>query len=118
MLIAVPKVIDLIGHYRARYTQDGGSTPPHVTLLQPFFAPSEVTPTVRRRIQRVVGAVPAFSSAAWVATFASGVLYLEVERAAPFVDLITLLRDEFRETAPYGARSMGSPRTSRSRMLR
>lgn len=102
LVVVVPEVAGLIDRYRRRYTAAGAGVPPHVTLMSPFFAPAETTPTMRRRIRRIVAAVPRFdfalTRAAW---FPGGVLYLTPEPAAPFLDLIARLRRAFPEVSPY-----------------
>jgi 2'-5' RNA ligase len=102
LLIVVPEVEPLIGDVRRRYTAEGAHVPAHLTLLNPFFAPAETTPAVRRRVAEVVGAFPSFGlSLTRLASFPQGVLYLTPEPATPVIELITRLRNAFPEVAPY-----------------
>ena len=102
LLVLVPGVDHVIGTYRRTATADGASVPPHITLLSPFFAPAEITPTIRQRIIQVVTRTPRFRYALTATEqFPAGVMYLKVEPVSPFRTLIAALRREFCEFASY-----------------
>jgi 2'-5' RNA ligase len=102
LLLALPELAGLVDVYRRRYTADGVVVPPHITLLYPFFAPDEITPSLLQRIAGVVASSPAFAfSLHRLAKFPQGVLYLAPEPTAPLVGLISQLRREFPEIRSY-----------------
>lgn len=102
LVFVVPEVADVIGTFRSQYIKDDPSIPPHITLLYPFFAPSETTPDVLRRVEGVTSAARAFDyTATGLATFGQQVIYLTPEPVAPFLTLIAHLGDEFPEITPY-----------------
>jgi 2'-5' RNA ligase len=102
ILIAVPEVVPLIGRYRRAYTADGGSVPPHVTLLSPFLAPEEITPDVHERIATATADTPAFTitlhRTRW---FGDRILYLAPDPAVPIVGLVSRLREAFSDVPTY-----------------
>lgn len=103
LVLVVPEVNGLVGGYLRRYSEAGANVPPHITLLSPFLAPSEVTSEIMRRLEQVIGGAPVFRfSLARLARFSPGsVVYLAPEPAAPFVELITRLRQAFPEVPSY-----------------
>lgn len=102
LVLVVPDVEDLVSPYRRTLTADGANVPAHITLMSPFFAPSEMSSGVNARIGRIAGAFPAFDfSLTGVARFPGGVMYLTPEPVQPFLDLIRMLRQEFTEVSPY-----------------
>jgi len=100
----VSEVVDIVGTFRSQYTEDGSGVPPHVTLFYPFFAPSEITPEILGRVERVTSAVRPFDFAVTgLAAFSQAVIYLTPEPATPFLELIARLWNEFTEITPYWA---------------
>lgn len=102
LAFVVPEVVDVVGPIRRQYIEEGDRTPPHITLFHPFFASSEVTPALLQHLADIFAAVPSFEyRVTGLATFPPNVVYLTLEPTAPFVDLITRLRIEFPDVAPY-----------------
>ena len=77
--------------------------PAHVTLLYPFMAPERLGDDVRRAIEDIVGAEPAFPVVFNAVRRWSNVVYLEPEPADPFRRLTAALAAAFPEYPPYGA---------------
>jgi 2'-5' RNA ligase len=102
LLILVPEVASLVETYRRSYTADGASVPPHITLLCPFLAPSEIPAAEHQRIAQAITDVPQFDfMLTSVNRFPTGVMYLAPAPADPFRMLIDRLRRAFAEVAPY-----------------
>jgi 2'-5' RNA ligase len=102
LVILVPEVVDLLSTIRAGATEDGASVPPHITLYNPFYAPSEMSPSIRERISAILAAVPAFGyELGRIERFGDAILYLAPEPAAPFRDLVGRLRADKFDVPPY-----------------
>jgi 2'-5' RNA ligase len=101
--IVIPQIEPWIAPVKNRYTQSGPSVPAHVTLLSPFYAPSEVTDLILQRVERVISQVPPFEfTLKTLETFPKGILYISVEPREPFSRITRLLAEEFPEMPLYG----------------
>lgn len=102
LAIALPELVHIVGAYRSRYTQDGGSAPPHITLMHPFLVPSEITPSVLQRIAGVVCSIQAFEcSVTSIATFPKGLIYLTPEPCELLIEMISRLSAAFPDAPTY-----------------
>lgn len=93
----------VIGGFYRRHTGAGrdGMTP-HVTLIVPFIAASEIDAAAEGRLASLFGRFEAFDYVLRrFEYFESGVLYLAPQPPAPFIDLVLALTDEFPEYPPY-----------------
>ncbi len=75
--------------------------PAHVTLLYPFMPVDALTPEVRQKVQRVVGAQDRFSVEFRSVARWPNVVYLPPEPAEPFRRLTTALAAAFPDYPPY-----------------
>jgi hypothetical protein len=93
----------IIGGLYRRHTAAGGDAmTPHVTLIVPFVRAAEIDASVEGRLASLFGRFAAFDYVLRrFEYFESGVLYLEPEPSAPFVDLVLELTDEFPDYPPY-----------------
>ena len=76
--------------------------PAHVTLLFPFMPPTELTDEVRRTIERIIAAQPAFPFQLTSVVRWPNVVYLAPDPAEPFRRLIDSLAAAFPDYPPYG----------------
>jgi 2'-5' RNA ligase len=102
VLIVVPEAVALIDRFRRSHTADGGSVPPHVTLLSPFLSPEEINQGVHERIGVIAAETPAFTvtlnHTGW---FGDRILYLAPEPAVPILGLVSRLREAFSDVPTY-----------------
>jgi 2'-5' RNA ligase len=97
--IRVPVAVDRLRERMDPSAADG--VPAHVTLIYPFMPPSELKDDVRRRVEEILAAEPAYPVVfASVARF-PGVVYLEPEPAEAFRRLTRALAGAFPDYPPY-----------------
>ncbi len=76
--------------------------PAHVTLLFPFMPPVDLKDDVRRKIEQIVAAEPAFPFQLTAVRRFPNVVWLEPEPAEPFQRLTRALAAAFPDYPPYG----------------
>jgi hypothetical protein len=93
----------VIGGFYRRQTgagQDGMK--PHVTLTVPFVPAAKIDASVEDRLVSLFGRFEPFDYVLRrFEYFESGVLYLDPEPRAPFIDLVRALTAEFPDYPPY-----------------
>jgi len=97
--IAVP-----VGIVRLRDRMDPSAAqgvPAHVTLIYPFMPVERLKDDVRRTIERIVVAEPAFTVSFSAVARWTNVIYLPPEPAEPFRRLTTALAASFPDYPPY-----------------
>lgn len=97
--INVPVAVNRLRERMDPSAADG--VPAHVTLIYPFMPPSELKDDVRRRVEEIVAAEPAFPLVlASIARFPN-VVYLEPDPVEPFRRLTRALAAAFPDFPPY-----------------
>ena len=75
--------------------------PAHITLIYPFMPPAELKDDVRRRIEEIIGAEPAFPFVLGAVRRWPDVVYLEPAPEDPFRRLTAALARAFPDYPPY-----------------
>ena len=102
LIVPVQAAAGLIAPWSALIPAAGRVLPPHVTALWPFLPVEAFDDDAERRLESLLGGVPAFSFALTrVAELADAAVLLP-EPAVPFRALTQLLWDEWPECPPYG----------------
>jgi hypothetical protein len=93
----------LVDEHRMRYDPSArAGIPPHITVMYPFLAPSQLTEVTLRELDDLLGTVERFDySVVAVREFESGIQYLAVEPEAPFLAITASVGERFR-VQPYG----------------
>ncbi len=98
--VRVPVVVSRLRERMDPSAAEG--VPAHVTLLYPFMPPDELRHDVRRTIEDIIAAEPAFPVVFSFVRRWPNLVYLEPEPAEPFRRLIRALSAAFPEYPPYG----------------
>jgi 2'-5' RNA ligase len=103
VMFALPKLSPLIDEFRKQYTADGrAGIPPHISLLNPFYAVDEMTPAIKERIAKVAATVPPFEAQiSGFGRFDNRILYFTVSAKEEIGALIERFREEFSEIGSY-----------------
>ncbi|HEY5488747.1 MAG TPA: 2'-5' RNA ligase family protein [Candidatus Limnocylindrales bacterium] len=97
--VNVPVAVNRLRERMDPSAADG--VPAHVTLIYPFMPPSELKDDVRRRVEEIIAAEPAFPLVlASIARFPN-VVYLEPDPTEPFRRLTRALAAAFPNYPPY-----------------
>jgi 2'-5' RNA ligase len=98
--VTVPVAVERL---RARMDPSASQgVPAHVTLLYPFMPPADLSEDVRRAVEQVVAAEPAFPFVLRAVRRWPNVVYLEPHPAEPFKRMIDALCAAFPQFPPYG----------------
>ena len=93
-----------VGVNRLRERMDPSAAdgvPAHITLIYPFMPPSELKDDVRRRIEEIIAAEPAFPFVLGAVRRWPDVVYLEPAPEEPFRRLTAALARAFPDYPPY-----------------
>ena len=105
LLIAVPEVEPIVATLREAHDPSAAvGVPAHVTLLYPFVAREDLTPTVSRRVANALSAsgIGPFEARFERTARFPAVLYLEPTPRETFGRLITSVVTAFPDHPPYG----------------
>ncbi|MDP9341723.1 MAG: 2'-5' RNA ligase family protein [Actinomycetota bacterium] len=104
LLVPIPEAEPLVGPWRARYALDARKgVPAHVTVMAPFLRPEEIGPDVVGNLNETLGRFEPWDfRLVRPARFDDALLYLEPDRADPFLELTRVVMDLFPGLKPYG----------------
>ena len=104
LVVVVQEANPIVGSVRDRFDPYAGvGVPPHITILYPFFTPSQITPDVTNAIREVASHASPFDfELSVVESFPGGAIYLTPSPASRFVDLTSRLFARFPEHPPFG----------------
>lgn len=104
VIVAVPEAESAVGVHRTRLDRAARwGVPPHITILYPFTAPSEIDDDVLDTLGAAVASVPSFDTIfAHTRWFGDDLLYLAPEPDSPFRALMAAVWHAFPALPPYG----------------
>lgn len=102
LILLVPEADPLVDHYRSRFENAvDPEVPAHITINYPFWDGLDLDHEELVRLEKAIGAVPAFGFRLYeVARFAE-VVFLTPEPSGPFRQLISLVAQAFPRSPPY-----------------
>jgi hypothetical protein len=103
LIVPVPGAEPLVGEWRISHDPSAsGGMPAHVTLLYPFVPPGEIDGQTEEALRSLVGGFHRFRFALTRVGRFPGVLYLDPEPEAPFLDLVQEVCARWPAHPPYG----------------
>jgi 2'-5' RNA ligase len=102
LIVCVPEAEAVVHDLRRRFDASARlGVPAHITLIYPFMAPASIDESVIQRIEDLASQVPRFEFLLPRVARFPATAYLEPEPAAPFVELIKRVAQEFPQFQPY-----------------